>query len=223
MTTTTMYTDDTDVEDGGAATTVPNSLWTVLVNHAGGNAINNAAAHIDLFRTTNGSITNRYQNISRSFFGFDTSDIGAGEAVSAATLVLTGREKNDHTGSSFTYNIVSADPASNTAIVAGDYDSVGDTKFSDTDISHSSASTSGTNSWAFNSAGIAYIKVDEPSFFAGRETTYDLADSSPGWTANGNDGGFNVHSAEQAGAADQRPTLTVTHAAAFTPRLAIFI
>lgn len=64
-------------------------------------------------------------DIARGFFLFDTSALGSGATISAAvmSLVLSAKVNNENDGLDYIVTTLTA-PASNTAIVAGDYDSI---------------------------------------------------------------------------------------------------
>jgi len=117
--------------------------------------------------------------IRRTFILFDTSSLG-GEATSA-TLYARSHTKQDAMSISPTANVFSSNPASNTALVAEDFDQVGSTPFS-SDISYDDwdADDNGyDNSFPFNSSGLAAIDDGGVSKFSLLESTYDAPDSEP--------------------------------------------
>lgn len=109
-------------------------------------------------------------NIGRSFVLFDTSALTSGATISAAVLSLNSGGAKDGTTA---VDIVSGSPASNTAIVADDYDQCGSTSFG------SIASTSnGYNDFTLSAAGIATISKTGVSKFCARHNG-DLNNTTP--------------------------------------------
>jgi hypothetical protein len=86
-------------------------------------------------------------------------------------------------------NIYSSNPASNTALVAGDFDSLGTTAFCDTPILFTNWGT-GYNDFALNASGLAAISKTGVSKFGLRNANYDVADEldpnnhDPSWSSD---------------------------------------
>jgi hypothetical protein len=195
--------------------------WGTLVAAAGSAAADTGGtAYAFYFHA--GTTSGQFDEIRRSIFLFDTSSIPDGDTVDSATLSLSGSSKNDDLVVTPDLNIYSSAPASNTALVAGDYDSLGGTAFS-TAITYANLSTTGYNDFALNATGLLAITKTGVSKFGGRNANKDVANSAPAWTSN-LDAGFIVYMAEEVAAGDQRPKLVVTHTSpiTFIPKMLVF-
>lgn len=107
--------------------------------------------------------------ITRSFILFDTSSLGAGSVVSAATLSLFVSSKTTGAaGDGDTINLFSSAPASNTALALTDFNDVGSTKFVTGDTAFGSISTSAYHDMALNASGLAAIEPTGISKFSAR-------------------------------------------------------
>lgn len=123
-----------------------------------------------------------WTQIIRGIFLFDSSGLPDTAVISAAILTLYGQSKKDDLGVGSDINIYSSDPASSTALVPGDYDSLGTTPFCDTAIAYADLNigTPGDpNTFAFNDAGLAAISKIGVSKFGAREATHDAGNSEP--------------------------------------------
>ena len=146
--------------------------------------------------------------INRGFTLFDTSALTSSATISAATasLYVTSKVNSDDDGDDW-INLVSSNPASNTALVTGDFDQCGDaidnpTEFS-TRLDIGSIAAGAYNDWALNASGLAAISKTGVTKLGWREG-HDCIDSAP--LANDR---IDASSAEGAGA--QRPKLVVTY------------
>jgi streptogramin lyase/5-hydroxyisourate hydrolase-like protein (transthyretin family) len=157
--------------------------------------------------------------VARSFFSFDLSPL-VGESVTGATFSVYGESKA-------TTN--SADPdlglfyssgfASNTALSASDYASVGSSPLAST-IAYADFSSSGYNNFSLNTTGLGYVqsKVDTGGvgYLAMRTVTYDMMNNAPSTVPGQPHGGdLNVYFSDQAGTS-QDPKLAVTYSSAST-------
>ena len=217
--TLTVYPDaspETTSVDGYDAAIETNETWTNVVNGAG-DVGSDTASPLLLNQINAGSTTDRWARIYRAFILFDTSSIGAA-TIDSAVLSIYGSSKSDTAGIAPNLNIFSSNPASNTAIVAGDYGNVGSTEFS-TDISYASFSTSAYNDFTLNASGEAAIDTGGISKFSTR-SDYDSTDSAPTWTSSLQSYLRGV-SAENTGTT-QDPKLVVNYTpSSFTPRIII--
>lgn len=127
--------------------------------------------------------SNHWARIIRSQFLFDTSIIGTGHTVVAATLTLIGTAKADALSATPSINVFSSNPASNTSAGLGDYGTIGSTPFA-TAIPYASWSTSGANIFTLNSSGVAAISITGITKLGVRNPEYDLANVSPTWIAS---------------------------------------
>lgn len=146
--------------------------------------------------------------ITRSFFLFNTSSLGAGATISAAVISFNAQGTKAN-GDSTSLIIVDGTPASNTAIVAEDYDQTGSTEHGSIALS-AWVETDGTyNDVTLDASGIAAISKTGITKFAGR-LALDLNNVIP--TGNNYIG---IYFADQAGTSND-PKLVIT----YTPGLA---
>lgn len=92
-------------------------------------------------------------SINRGIFLFDTSSIPSSAILSTDTLPKFQLRKNNLTGASDTYGLVRSTPASNTAVVAGDFDAF--TVHSDTaaaTVAAGSINTGSYTDWDFSNS-----------------------------------------------------------------------
>ena len=109
-------------------------------------------------------------NVSRIIWLFDTSSLGSTAIISAATLSVMWQSSSSN-GDSESAVIVSASPASNTAITTADFDKnlFGTTAFST--ITYAAIITAGVDvytDWVLNASGITNISKTGVSKFGGR-------------------------------------------------------
>lgn len=131
--------------------------------------------------------TNLFINLERSIFLYDTSALGSSATISAATMSLYGNYKSVVGGISGTFdiNIYTSSPASDTALAAGDFDSLGTTAQCDTAITNSGFSTTAYNDWSLNSTGRGNISKTGITKFGARYATEDAQNNAPGWSSDG--------------------------------------
>jgi hypothetical protein len=155
-------------------------------------------------------VNNKWVRIRRGVTLFDTSSLPDNATITDATLSIYGLNKSNALGITPIVNVYSSAPASNTALVAGDYDSLGSTPFCDTPITYSNWKVASPywNDFVLNTAGIAAISLTGISKFGLRDVTYDVGNSAPAWTSN-------KSSFLQGGSADKgtgyKPKLVVTY------------
>ena len=120
-----------------------------------------------------------------------------------------------------TSSIVQTTPASNTALVLGDFDQCGDVDDPDEGIAtgdrfdpHDDFSIDQYNDLDLNATGLGWIIKDGITKL-GVRFTFDITDDDPG--ANKHMVYMNCGSADQSGTSKD-PKLSVTHGVAFTPR-----
>ena len=119
----------------------------------------------------------------RSFLLFDTSVLPNGATVTSATLRVFGTAKlDDRPWGDLTWNVYSSNPATDTALIAADYDKVGTTPFA-TAITFSGYDAAGFNTFTLNAAGRAAVDTTDISKFSIREATYDAPDVTPAWSS----------------------------------------
>jgi hypothetical protein len=163
--------------------------------------------------------TDEYDRWFRSYYLFDTSSIPDGDTISAATLSFKSNIVEDHRTSSLSVGLCS--PASDTALVAADWDAITFTKQA-ADMTFASINTDATtyNVFTFNATGRGNVNKTGISKFS-ILITIDMEDDDPGWISLKDDE-VNIYNAEEtvSGTGDARPRLQVTHAAApFIPSI----
>lgn len=142
-------------------------------------------------------------SIQRGIFMFDTSTIGSGTTITAATMSLFG---SAHNNASSTYIcIVTTTPANNTFLVNADYAQFGSTKQA-TDLSLSTWSDVAYNDFIFNATGYGNISKTGVSKY-GTRIGRDFDNSSLG--ASNLFNGITVIGANNTGTT-QDPKLVVT-------------
>jgi hypothetical protein len=104
--------------------------------------------------------------------------------ISAAVLSLYGTLKSDGLSATPDTNVCSSAPASNTVLVAGDFDSLGATAFA-TAIAYAAWSTAGFNDFTLNASGVANISLTGVSKFGARNFNYDAINNAPPWVSLG--------------------------------------
>jgi hypothetical protein len=132
-------------------------------------------------RLTATSTTNQYSELKRTIMVFDTTSIPAGATVTSATLTLRGYFKSSGLGTD-TLELVSANPASTSSIVAADYSTLGSTSFGS--VSYASWTVGADNVISLNASGLSNITVNGISKF-GLRLGWDLNNSFTGaWVSN---------------------------------------
>lgn len=185
---------ETSTVDGMVIHSGENESYSALFAEAGTTANDSDADTAASVVST--TTTDQYSEIRKIIALFDTSAVPAGATISTATLQLYCNSKSTQ----MTANAVvrSSAPASNTALVAGDYDSVGTTDLSDT-IAVSAISTSAYNTWTLNASGRAAIT-------AGGITKLAIVITEPTWVTD-KSVNINTGTAESA----NPPILTVNY------------
>lgn len=184
--------------------------WSSIVGAVGSGA-SSAGGGVDGVLFLSDNVSNKWRQLRRGVFLFDTSSLGSPASISAAVLSLRGTDKSDGLSASPTINIYSSAPASNTDLVAGDFDSLGSTEFA-TSVTYASWTTSGYNDFTLNASGIANIDKTGISKFGARNANYDVANVAPTW-ASTQLSYFSFDTAEGTGTTND-PKLVVTYSAA---------
>lgn len=155
------------------------------------------------------SITsNQYDQLRRSILTFDTSSLTAGATISSTVFSLFGVAKANALGSP-DIDVVASTPASNNAVVSGDYSQLGSTVFSS--ITYSSYSISAYNDFTLDANGIANVSKTGISKF-GTRMSWDTDGSFGGsWSAVANSS-LNAKSADETGTTND-PKLVVEYEA----------
>ena len=131
--------------------------WTTI--RAGvGQIADTTASTINAPCYVNSVTANQFSALRRGHTGFDTISLSSRSTISSATVGYFGSSKLDDVGSAdLTFDIVSSTPASNNALVTGDYGNLGSASWSTASISYANFNTSAYNTLTLNAAGLAGI------------------------------------------------------------------
>jgi hypothetical protein len=136
--------------------------------------------------------------------------IGDDDTIDVADLSLFGVAKDDTSNNTPEMNAYSSAPASNTALVGGDFDSTGTTQFA-TSITFANFSTTAYNILTFNATGRDNVSKTGVSKFSVVEAKYDAGNTPPTWGSIVSLA-FQFRFAETAGTTND-PRLRVSHSA----------
>jgi len=211
------YRPDPDPEntsvDGNAARAGVNQTWADIKAGAGTFASDSGAEGY-LAGALASSTNNQWQALRRSFFLFDTT---GSAAVVTAQLKVWGTSKSDGVNASPVLNVYASAPASNTALVAADYNTLGTTPLA-TGIAYDDFVTGAYNIFTLNAAGVASIDTGGITKFGLREATYDAGSNTPPWV-NTEEFQFSGRFADATGLS-QDPVLVINEAS-FIPQVNI--
>jgi len=215
MATLTAYPDahvETTTVDGFVqeSYTDTNGITWASIQGGTGTASSDSAADSWCIDILADSVSDRWRAIRRGIFLFDTSIITDTNNIDSATFTLVGTAKADTDVRTPNINVYASAPASNTGLVAGDYDSFGTTEFS-TSITYGSWNTSGDNDFVLNASGLAAVDATGVTKLGIRNANYDVADVEPTWVS-GQDMAFKNYMADQTGTTSD-PKLVVNHSA----------
>lgn len=213
--TLTVYPDpdpETTTVDGGVEMSGFDT-FTNMRNASGSNAwpSRSASAAPDAGTIFLGATTSpTFRGIGRSIYLFDTSAISSGAVVSDATLSLYGHGKADGLAITPDIDAYSANPASNTNLVAADYSTLGTTSYTGSPITYAAFSTSGYNVFTFNATGRSAITKAGITKLGVRNANYDTANTTPTWSVGGDTYSYLwAYWADQTGSSND-PKLEVT-------------
>lgn len=154
--------------------------------------------------------SNQYSDCYRSIFLFDTSAIPDTNTISAAVLSLAGMGSVGADNLTQTVEIVLSTPASNTGLVAADYNQVGSVRQATGIAASAYNNTDGTyNNFTLNATGISNVSKTGVSKFGGAFSG-DI-DNSITWANNAGSYKY-CYYADQAGTTTD-PKLVVTYSA----------
>ncbi|MEK6828666.1 MAG: hypothetical protein AABY15_00945 [Nanoarchaeota archaeon] len=148
--------------------------------------------------------TNNWREIDRFIALFDTSSLPNITTIASAKCSVWPTTINDNHDMSF--DIVASTPASNTALVNGDYAQLGTTLFGSIDIT--SMVTGQYNDITVNSSGLTAISKTSVTKY-GFRASKDRTNTEPTWVADLN-GQVLCHQADQTGTSND-PKLVVTY------------
>lgn len=169
-------------------------------------AANDSATSDNILLIGTSSNSGQWKYLLRSYFLFDTSSLGAGATITAATFDFYANSKTEGIASQ-SIVLVGSTPASNTALTTNDYDQTGSTAYSSTKTV-ASVTTSAYNSLTLNATGLAAIDKTGITKLACRCES-DRANSEPTWASNTTTT-INADYAE----GTNKPRLTITYTSA---------
>ena len=216
--TLTVYPDpdiETTSVDGRVARLSVSEVFSTIMAGAGNFATDSETGgtqHVRIICTDTPD-TDKYSQLIRSIYLFDTSSLDDGATISAGVLSLFGTAKQNDlplTTAHVALSIVNTTPASNTALVNADYGQLGTTKQS-TDFAYDSFSTSAYNDITLNATGIASISKTGITKFGSRFAV-DVDAGTPAWTALAQSS-MSAYYADNAGTTND-PKLVVTYTVA---------
>ena len=155
------------------------------------------------------SVSNQWDLNDKTHFLFDSSSIPDTDVISSATFSLYGTGTNNNP-LTLSLNVYSTNPASNTAIAAGDHDTVGTTAFS-TAKAQSTITAAAYYDWALNASGLTNVSKTGVSKF-GFSYTNLPENVEPTWSSLAENSWGHYH-ADQTGTAND-PKLVVVHGVA---------
>lgn len=159
------------------------------------------------------ALSPQYTRIKRGLFLYDTSELDDAAEITAVVLEIRGKTKTDGL-SCLDVGVVSSAPANTNAIVAGDFNSLGTTLYSDV-IGYASLSTTNYNTFTFTPAGRNAVNKSGISKFGTRDSSNDRANSAPTWSSSANSY-WEVYFVSQG--AGYQPKLIVTYTPAVTEK-----
>ncbi len=209
----TFYPHVGDSVDGYAKRQVASTgdTWASMYGGAGTAAVDSGTSYYANINT--GTNTNTWFNFWRVIQLYDTSSLGSGSTVTAATMEIVAMAPlYDQLSPAQSLAMVTSNPASDTAIVAADFDV---SLFSSTRqspdklISTITADSSTYTSYILNATGLSNISKTGTTKF-GLRISGDADNSTPTW---GHDdlSAVQIASAEETLPGDKRPRLVVTY------------
>jgi len=220
---TTFFPDanpETTSVDGVIERVVTEETWATISGAADGTGAGDLDSSHEIRILSGPTTADRWNRIARGISLFDTASLPDGDDIDSATVefVLISPITNDFTDS---LSLVLSTPASNTAIVTGDYDQLGTVKqATDVTLASLTADSATFNVMTLNATGRGNITKTGVSKFGFRMAKDDA--TGPTWVASKNSL-ITMASAEEVLAGDKRPKLVVTHTTPpFIPRAVVF-
>ena len=186
--------------------------WATL-RAASGTSGNNNANHFSA-NVINGTTSNYYYYMARSFVTFATAGLPDSAIISGATIGIVGMSANNAAGG-LAIGWTDATTTNPQSVGAGTFDEFLDNRQA-TDIALSSITVGSDGSytnWTLNSSpGLTYIDKTDVTKYAMRISS-DISNSAPSWVSGAYAGALTAYSNEEDGVGDNRPTLSVTYTA----------
>ena len=212
--------EESSTVDGNYDANQSETAWNTIREHGGVNANDTATADATMLLSS-GPTDQKWDLYRCGCALFSTSSIG-GDTKNSGILSWAG-EGATADNFSLSVGITAATLASATAVVAGDFDGRGFTRFCDTDVAFSAWAVSGSyNNFTLNTAGLAAVSTSGVSSF-GVTTSADIDNTGttgPTWASN-TTAYATTYFADQSGTSTD-PKLVVVHTSLFTPRVIMF-
>lgn len=207
--------------DGHAGRDSAGETWAAQRGGAGTVAAD-AGAQPRFAIGTNGA--SLWQTCYRSILLFDTSSIPDADTIDSATMEIVAIGRVDDFSVGQSASMVASTPASNTALVNGDYSQVNTAKqATDKTLASFTVDSIAYNAFNLNATGLTNISKTGVSKFGLRITSdFDNVEPTVGASKTAQ---IEWASAEEVLAEDKRPKLVVTHTAApstFIPKMLAF-
>jgi len=198
-------------------------FWATLYGGSGVQALETDATWRAYLTAT--STTNKFGNLGRAAVLFDTSELGEGANISAASLNLVFTSRSEALGAD-SVGIGTFDPTSTTSLAVADFANAHWTstrQAADKAVSSLTVDSSAYNEFVLTTAGENSISKTGITKYSFRYVG-DLDNSPISWASNV-DNYIVVASSEETSPDDKRPYLSVTgtgFTAAFTPKAIMF-
>jgi len=204
---------ETTSVDGYIKEETVDQTWANIVA-AGGDGANDDLANFYLCYIRADGTSPLWRGLYRGILLFDTSTLHDSANITSVTLSIYGYTKLDDLNITPNINIYSSNPASDTALIAGDFDTLGTTALCDTPITYNNWSITGYNEFDLNAAGLATVNVTGITKLGTRNANYDVAEevgggSAPAWMAGQKESYLRGYSSDQG--AGYKPKLEVTY------------
>jgi hypothetical protein len=203
---TPTVTMDEDVQNSPAVS----DTWANIHNATGSPSLTTNASPADV-QILADTTTNKWVNIVRYIATFDTSLIGAGQAVYAASFGLTATGAFDTAPWGAAFDVYRATPAAVNARTASDFSQIGTVSQTTGAITETSCVTDGVtyNTWTFSLVGMNNINVAGVTSLGVTESVYDAPNSPPTWVS----GAFTLLQGQAANVSGTSadPVLTATY------------
>ena len=177
--------------DGYSLRTTTNETWANIIAGAG-NGQSDTTGSLYAAYINSGTSADTWNLVVRNHLTFDTSFIGADDTVDSANLYIVGSDKVDNMSTLPDTNLYPGNPANVTTIANADYNNTGNLPLS-TAITYANWSSTATNTFAFNSDGLARIAKSGQSTcvtsgitcLVTKNANFDVASTTPtNWSSN---------------------------------------
>lgn len=211
MATLTVYP-DADAESTSVDGAVFNSgaTWSGVHDATAGTGFDDSTSPVQFIRARKVSAGD--WRVNRGFFLFDTSALTAGASISSAIISFAGQGTAVNNADGGNIDIVQTTPASNTALVAEDWDEIGTTLQATSLALSSWVSTDNTyNDLTLNATGLGNISKTGITKFGTRHS-FDTSNTEP----TGNNDAFCYTSDNTGTSSDPKLVVTYTTSIAYS-------